>query len=270
MEEIKEVIRIKKLQKNVWAETNKINAKYVGSNGSSSKTYLCVPVDGKTGQLKEIFTPSEKKELIKILGLNDKDLDPNSDWMKGQFFTYEGAEVVLDLQNPIDKIYYNIIKANTSRVAFGEDELTKKANAEFILYNDVEKNKKQAKKTNLKAEAYSLFTKMSQEEKKGILICLGKKISGASSEVIDSEVGRAIEKDPSEILNLYNDKQFKEIVFVQTLLIYGIIKSKREGIVDNDEFLGSDINQAINYLTNPENKLKLETYKRELKEKQSK
>jgi len=203
-------------------------------------------------------------EWLRSKGIKDDlsdDFDPNKPhpfWESPRVATkLPRASILLDSTKPYDFIKIKYLQQHPI-VAKSLDEwksgLADKATHYFV--NSMEQIAKKAAITELKANAYAKLLKLSRQEKLNIVTILsGKNFKNISDDELQAELGALIEKDPEAVLDLMKDSKERVTIkaIVQKAVSKGIIKKGVLGYKYFDIKLGQDIEDAVDFLSLPEN-----------------
>lgn len=258
-----EIWVLKRNTTNAWMGVNNIKTHLIRGNGEATKTIFCVPIDGTTGQPKDIFNKNEeeRESIANLLKLPVEHLLPGSDFLNERSVILIGDSKEFNLNNANDYLDHLIVKANTSSVNVGDKF---RAGAEYIFICEEERIQKEVKKREVKAEAYILLKELNKDEKESILLALGFNTIGMSQAGIEDAIGKKVEETPQAIVDIYKVPNFKGIVFIRKGIHANVLKSLGGQIYYNDTLLGFDLSSAASYVLDKNNALVVEGIKRDL------
>lgn len=169
--------------------------------------------------------------------------------------TKEGIKLNLNL--PLDMLKYLILLANDKVISPSYEAKANKATYEFMLVDESKVTVKKLAEATVKSNAYIKFAEITGSKKStiGFIKSLGRTIPATATEDwLKNEVLTIVENSPEAFLNMVNDPQYQEKIFVQEAIEAGAIirKSEKRYTLDNGIELG-DLTDTINYLLNPEN-----------------
>ena len=165
----------------------------------------------------------------------------------------------LDCDNNIKhKMFYRLLEANGSKVAFGKDSLTLNSSAEILVENVLEQAKIDTKNLNTKAKAFAKFASMSLNEKIDFLKVFNdgsyKVNDNTASDFIDATIGMIVDGKPSDFLSAFDNPMYKDFILAHNLINKNVI-IRKGGIysVNGGEPLGSTILDVVLQLKDKKN-----------------
>lgn len=166
--------------------------------------------------------------------------------------TKEGIE--LNLENPKDYIIYKNLLAHTE-VANSEMEKYDSPEYRYVITSPEQEAKLKNEKGKLRREAYKLFGKLSVSDLKDILKLLGKRANDdATTDFVESQITDFMDTNPQDFIDLVKDKDFQMKVFVHDCIAIRVITKKgSKYMLNGGDVIGLSMEQAIEYLKNPEN-----------------
>lgn len=264
-DQTEEIIIVKRITSNAWIKDLNINNKdkvigsFKNADGSRAKTSIGVGINKDTGLRKVILTPEEQSKFELELGMDKGSLGPVSDYWITFKVDIEGSEIILKPNsNSFDALKLKVLRSKTI-VADGLEELKTNAYAEFVIISESEEAKKANTVRDIRKKAYSKFNTMDTQDMEDVLVAMGKKPTGMSRELLEDAVGKEVDVNPKFFLDIYTNPKFKEFVYIKKLINIGILLQKGEAVIYGEDVIGYDINTAIDYLNNPENKTILST-----------
>jgi hypothetical protein len=224
-----------------------------------------------------VLTKDEKDYLEYIMGLPNNALSvfkkENNYWDNYKIvLTTEGIRLKLD--NPEDYIKYKVLLANKSKVcpSRAEFERNPKSEYEFIIEDEQEATKVEARKISLVTKAYRLLDKNfdNKEVLKTILSILttANIDSNTTIEFIQSRLNELIQKDAKRFIDVAEDEYLIYKVLVRKAHEAKLLSNrggfyylKSDGTPLAPKGQDPDITNAAIFLSKPENselKFKLE------------
>ena len=198
-------------------------------------------VNSKTKHPKTGLSKDMAKYLEQELGLEPNELSPRSEfWIDFQIKIT--AEIQrLDLDEPEDLLAFHYLRSH-KLVAHGHAQLKKKSYAQYVLYNDVDEAKQTVKKGNVKKDAYKAWDGMTVQEMIDVLMVMGKPIVSTNESIINALMGRVVEKEAKDFLDIVEDNTFKMKLFVLKCVHYDIMGRSRGKDLETSIFsFGNDI-----------------------------
>lgn len=234
-------------------------------NGTT--TNFCIPLSERTGMLKNIFSSDEeRKKFENALGLPEGELLTTSAYYKELNVVMKGDTMILDSDNPMDELTLKIFEHDNLVVTSEKDKFSK-PNAIYMLVKGEEVSKNKVSRRAIKAEAYSIFTKMSIEDMKNALLIYGKNPKTLNEIKIKELIGDEVEDRPERFLTVVNDKDFAIKVFVNDLIQENvIIKSGSVFMFDSEPIAHSTVDM-VNFIKDKKNSQMVLTYKKILADK---
>lgn len=249
---------------------------------------LQVPIDGKTGVLKEPLTEDERKYFESDrcpLGFKEGSLLANiyvedtrnnkvlkSEWTKRSYKVSKASgtideDTILDtlyLSNPTDYLKYAILRANIgSFVAPDADH--KKANRKYLIYlvDEGDDDIVKATKADRIAEAYAHYATISASQTKlreFLTIAWLEKYTKVKPqkenklEWLKSEANKLIQLDSGTSYLKLANSNYDAKAFIYKAMEVGAIKLTSGGyMTDTGMPLGANLQNAMMYLANPQN-----------------
>lgn len=219
-----------------------------------TSTAIAPFISSKNGRVVTGLTPQTARELEKELHMKEFELANNSEfWVDFQIKVTKDV-TRLDLTDSEDKLAWFFLKSH-KLVAFGHDELKKKASAQFVLYNDVDEARATVKRGNVKKEAYKHFVSMDVKEMIDVLMVMGKPIVSTEESIIEAMMQRVVDTQAREFVDIMGDSHFKNKLFVLKCVHYDLLTRTRGKTLDSalfyygDEFLGEGIDKVVKLLS---------------------
>lgn len=187
-----------------------------------------------------------------------KDDDVDSIWNREEGrFIMTAQTHVLDLDKPIDRIKYGLVKASPF-IANSQSELDegKWIYAQFVIIDSAEEEEVIAKKNEIKVKVTIALEKMDTKKKRDFCMCLGINTRGMSDVAVSNKAFEAIEtkgyKKALEVIN--HTAEYNAInALINEAVERNILIKKGEVYSYMDEILGVTLNDAIEYLKDKKN-----------------
>lgn len=180
-------------------------------------------------------------------------------WKKDPIAVFEIDRdgLTLNMGNPEHVLRYKILLANKRKVA-GPDVTSKLLKAKNFLFkvvdNDAAEEAKE-KKRNIKKEAQKLYYKYEDDKKmlRNILFIANKgQVKNPSLEWLQNQVWDFVEDDPRRFLDVVEDKNFHDKVFIAKARYIGeLVVNGEQYMLANGAPIG-DLIDTINFFRNPE------------------
>ena len=257
------IIKVKKTKKNGWLGIKSF------ANG---KTRLGVSID-KFGNQNTGLTREDEARFEEALGYDKGYLKKaNLREDKVNYWTdysvdFHGDEIlVLDTEIPEQELMYLVLKAQ-NRVAKNTQELKTNGFAEFVIFNEEDEAVKENKRGKNKRLAFNLFEELSTADQKNILMLYGRPTESTSPAMIENQLSKLMEDDPTQFLAHAKDPNMKAKVFVLELVKSGILAKKGGAYTDygSDDILAYNMDEMVKYLDSKVNNAKVIQYKDSLK-----
>lgn len=245
-----ETVTVKQFRKNGWLPE--------GHDGELRYTHCfaqLVPKNDKTGYPVTGLTPEDEAFFESKLKLASGTLTRyNLDYWGDFRIDIPKEGLSLDLNNPYNLLVYKVLCADPE-VANSEAEKHDSPFAQYVITSDQQEAKANSIKVNLKRKAWGEFSNMSSEEMANFLKVYGKRPApNATSEWLESEVGKLIETNPELFLAIKNDENFKMKTFIDDCLVKkALIKSGTKYSLTGGDIIGYSLENVIEYLSKPEN-----------------
>ena len=210
-------------------------------------------LSASTGDRYTGLTKDDETELEEALRMQPGTLSPKSDYWITFHVPVPVEGLRLDTEeNPEHKLWVKFLKKNTL-VADGVNNLSKSADAEFLLTSDIESAEVHNEGRKWKKEAYVLFSKLTPSDMRGLLLIMGKPSQSTVDSVVEDQLGSEMEADYKKFVELASDEKLKYKIFVTKAVGLGIItRSTRSNSADfyfKEVFLGHGISEAVDFLT---------------------
>lgn len=246
-------VTIKPARRNTWLPKN--------HDGSFrySKTYeRFVPqTDLRTGSLKTGLTEKDEIRLADKLGLPKGTLSrTNIEYWNKMFVNVpQDGAILLPINTPQDEIKYRFLLVHEEIANSKQEFDTGKAPfARYIMHSEEEEVENINKELDLKMEAITRLSKMTESDMRNFLKVYGKNPKDTSAAFIKATVGKVVEDEPKNFLNILSDPNYKMVVFIKSCVEKGFVKeSGGKYMRMGGEVMGYSLEQTVDYLSNPEN-----------------
>jgi len=194
-----------------------------------------------------------KQELEKTLNI---DLSPKSDFWKTFNVFLGDRDIILDTSIPEQKLKYYFLRSHKN-VALGLND--RKPSANYILMQAEEEAKEQNTKARTKRKAIAEFDKLTVNEMRKALRLYNYNSTNTSPEVVESTLFKLVEEDPNKFLILWVNNKNKDTQFlIEEACAKGVLRKNKTVYKYGTDIIGYTLDEAIDYLNNPEqNDLKL-------------
>ena len=250
IEELKGKVTIKQFRRNGWLPE--------GHDGEFRYTHcfedLVVPVDSR-GHYITGLTEEEEREFEIKLHMDKGTLSRyNRDYWSRFRIKVEKDGRTLDLSLTSDALEYKVLQA-MDIVANSEAEKVDCPHAEYVLTSLEQEAKAESAIIKLKREAYKEFGGMNYKDMEAFLKVIGKRVSeGTDGEILEAALGKEIEGDPANFLNIIKDPHFKMKVFIDDCRAAGaIVRMGSKYMLKGGDIIGYDLDETISYLSKDEN-----------------
>lgn len=214
--------------------------------GLSTRAAIAVVPPLLKGEMNNVLTPEEKKELENILKVN---LDPSSDFWKEVRVDVHGVNLskfpiflkkegmLLKLSDPMDYIYYkvllasNIVAENKASVKYKPQEYR------FYMVNKEKLYEEDIQDMNFEKEAITLHSKYEKDVDvlTHILKSFGKNPGPSHNlDFLQKESWRQLKLDPKSFINIAKDKYLKEKVLIDQAVFYDLVDVQNKGYFFKD------------------------------------
>lgn len=220
--------------------------------------------DATTGRLATGLHPNEKKFLEdKYPGLQ---LDNTFDQFKAHPFWHENKAAklkleftsILDLSNWNDFIHYKLAKANVLVANSYLDYRTGKwENATHYIHDEESVNKVKSNIVTKKKRCYEYFNSASESDLRVVVeVITGLTTVGKSFDWLQSEVDKLIENKTNSFYDIINanPQSVKGKAFIVRCINKALLrKADTDSIFFNETKIGNNLQEALDYLSRPEN-----------------
>jgi hypothetical protein len=196
----------------------------------------------KTGLSKELA-----KQLEVELGLKEGDLSPYSEYWKEYAVTITNKDLVLDMENPRDRLDIEILKMD-SRVANSTLERTDWPKAEYVIYDAEENAKEENEKITEEARAVADFVALGPSEMRNYLKLLGKGAKSMSDVVVKNVLFKVAKNEYDAFNRITDMPNYKTKVLLYDLIAKGTVKMKGGHYFYDEVQLGHGEESSCAYL----------------------
>lgn len=245
-----EVVTVKQFRKNGWLQE--------GHDGEFRYTYCfeqLVPKNDPSGYPITGLTAEEESWFEDKLRLNSGTLSRyNKDYWGKYRINIPKEGLILNLDNPKDYLTYKVLLGH-KEVANSEAEKHDSPFANYVITSDIQESKAKAAEVGVKRKAWSVFSKMTNEDMADFLKVYGKRPApNATTEWLEAEIGKLIETTPKTFLNIMEDKTFQMKAFIDDCIVKkALTKSGSKYILMGGDIIGYSLEDTIDYLSKAEN-----------------
>lgn len=202
----------------------------------------------RSGRLYTGLSDKEEKELEEVLGL---DLRPGSDYWSTFRVRITGDDLILDTDDPMDKLKYLFLKGH-KRVRNGLSD--NKPTANYVLINVEEEAKSINEHARTKRRAYKELDKMTASEMRKALRILGHSANNIGDDVVESRLVEYIENSPNKFIEKWIDNSHRSTEYlVKESVANNIIRRNKNVYKYGSDVIGHNLEDTIDFLDNPEN-----------------
>ena len=233
-----------------------------GKDSFASPIVIEALFDTQTQRYATGLSEEDRKRLEEATGqdLSDKfDFDkPHPFWSStaGQV-KLPNNTVIFDTSKPLDEIKVKILKASkfvANSMKDYQDGLYPEAT--HVIYDEAEEVELKARKIEVRNKALAISLKMSPEDKVNIIQILSdRSVRNMSPNFINVELDKIINDNPVEFLKWA--KMDKAQVYVRAQILEAIhrniLTKEGSGVFYMGDQIGYDIDDAVNYFTDPQN-----------------
>ena len=157
---------------------------------------------------------------------------------------------------PLQELQINVLKAS-KWVANSQKELDegKWPNAKYVIYDEKGEIQKEAVQAEVKAKANKLFSELSPAKRLSLLKVFGKASDNVSDDFSYAKLYEIVEKEPVRFIEVASMKPAE--INVKALIVdltnKGILRTKGAAYLYNDQQIGFDYDNTVEYLLNPKN-----------------
>lgn len=197
------------------------------------------------------LTAEDARRLEKLLGKEEGELSPNSDFWATFAVRIGKKDIVLDTEKPLDELQYLLLKGH-KRVADGLANLN--PTKDYVIINKDAEAEQTNKLSKAKREAYREFDKMSIEDMRKCLRLYGMKADTMSNELVEAKLTQEVESAPEKFMMKWVNNPNKEINFViEEAISKNIIRKNRTQYFFGTDLIGNGVDDVIAYLQDKRN-----------------
>lgn len=238
------IVKIKPIRKDSWA----------GMNRFPKCKDTIAPIQRNGAYTVDLGDDKDRRELETKLDLSQGDLSPFSKYWRDFTVHIHDRELILDLDNPMDYITYKVLMASPRVAESDKDEhRVLKPKAEYAIFNEEEKAKRENMKVTLKKKAWKIFNSASNKEMRDILKLLGVNAHNATQEIVENRLSEFVENEPAKVIEVKEQDNFKMKVFLSDCIRIKALRKNAGAYFFGDVHLGHDEEMAILFLEDPEN-----------------
>ena len=206
------------------------------------------------GGYKTGLSEKEATELEKSLLMQPGTLSPHSKYWRDFAVHIGDKDEIYDISAPLHQLDVAILKAS-KRVANSLEELTqgKWPGAEYYLSNAEEEAQTANEDVVLRKKASKIYVNMNFSEMRKFLKLIGRKSDSMSDVAVDNAVDEIVQSDPEMFINLVNEENFEERVFIMTCVGLNILRERTGMYYYGDEMIGGTLQEAADFIKNPKN-----------------
>ena len=229
---------IKPLNKNPWS----------GVIQYKDCTTSLGPYFTRSGRIYTGLSNEDEQRLGEILKI---DLSSVSVFWKRFQIKLGSKDLILETEEPYEELKYLFLKSH-KRVANGLSD--RKATANYVIINEVEEAKERNKYNKQRRKAFRELDKLSAGDMRKCLRLYGHNAEEMDNEIVEQKLGILVEEDPSKFLLKWVDNDTKEIeVLLEEAVAKNVVRRNKNIYKYGSEILGTNIEAAIDYLSNNAN-----------------
>lgn len=241
--ESSQIVKIKPISKDTWSGMNR----FPKCKDSFAPTQ-------RNGAFNLGISEDKRRELESILDLSEGELGPFSKYWIDFVVHIHDRELILDLDNPMDYLQYMVLMQSPRVAESDKDEdRTKKPKAEYAIYNEAEKAKRENSIVALKKKAWKIFNSASNKEMRDLLKLLGVQAHNANREIVENKLAEFVENEPEKVIAVKEQDNFKMKVFLSDCIRVKALRKNAGSYFFGDIHIGKDEEMAILFLDDPEN-----------------
>jgi len=166
--------------------------------------------------------------------------------------------LLLKLSDPLDYVWYKILKSNKDKIAFSWDVRFDRPSFEFALVDGNVEASNKASENKLKDDAYEIYMglKGSRPKLENFLKVVGKAVTRDMSEdFLRTEVAELRDMNPGEFIRVADDPNFAtKVLMVDAVSEGALVKTRMGGYeLASGVEIGSSEKETVSYLLNPKN-----------------
>lgn len=211
--------------------------------------------DSSIGRLATGLSEEEAKRLGNTLGT---DLAPNSrnEYWNNFKIKLEDKTTIFDERIPIQELQVKVLKAS-KYIANSQKEydLGEWPNAKYVIYDEKSEVEKEARTAEVKAKAIIMFSKLTHSKRVDLLKIFGRAADSATEEFSYARLYELVEEDSKRFIEVAGTKpeEIKVKALIFDLEKTGILRTKGAAYLYNDQQIGFDYDNTVEYLLHPKN-----------------
>tara|TARA_R110000787_G_scaffold279645_1_gene389860 strand:- start:9377 stop:10180 length:804 start_codon:yes stop_codon:yes gene_type:complete len=248
---VKNLVYVKPIIKERWHGLHKIGrAKFQGTSDVLQAVY-----DRNLGVLATGLDEEQRERLSKSMGVDLAPIQSNEYWHEFKV-KLEDKTMIFDTNIPFQELQISMLRAS-SQIANSQKEHDNGMwpDAKYVIYDEQQEVEKEAKTAEVKANAFSIFSKLSPSKRLDVLKIFGKATTNSSEDFTYARLYEILEEDPKRFSEVASAKP--EEIKVKALMFdlegKGILRTKGAAYLYNDQQLGFDYDDTVMYLMNPKN-----------------
>lgn len=234
-----------------------------------TKVRIGATQDLKTGKVITGLTKEDEKYFEEEMGLDKGTLSPSSTYWRiwGKYIGPDG--IYLDDEMVEDALAIKVISAR-SDVATSTHEAKTKLRAasspiEYILTNAESEADGNLEKNTYLMQAMLLLNEMNIDGMREHLVMLGSSPYNMSDKLVRSKVSDLAANDSKKFVEMCNDPNKKELLFINELVNYAVVKKFGQQFLDSSkQVIAFNTVDMISFIKNPENSKQVIGLKKEL------
>jgi hypothetical protein len=245
------LVYVKPIIKERWHGLHKQGrAKFQGTADVIQPVY-----DTNTGTLATGLSIKDQERLTKQLGVDLSPVSSNEYWNNFKI-KLEDKTQIYDERIPLQELQISVLKASKF-VANSQKELDEGhwPSAKYVIYDEKGEIQKEAVEAEVKAKANKLFSDLSPAKRLSLLKIFGKASDNVSDDFSYARLYEIVENDPKRFIEVASMKpaeiNTKALIF--DLENKGILRTKGTAYLYNDQQVGFDYDNTVEYLLNPKN-----------------
>lgn len=198
------------------------------------------------------YTGLTDEEADRLGAKIKQDLYPASEFWHTFYIRISNKDVYLNTDDPYDEIKYIFLK-NHKRVANGYSD--NKPGANYILINKEAEAVEANKYNQTRRKAITEFGKLSAVEQRKVLRLYGHRSDNLSAELVENKLFDLVEKDPQKFLDKWSNNKNRETEYlIQEAMGKNVIRRNKSEYKYGTDTIGYTLEDAIDYINNPEHR----------------
>jgi len=245
------LVYVKPIIKERWHGLHKQGrAKFQGTADVIQPIY-----DTTIGTLATGLAEKDQERLGKTLGIDLSPVSTNEYWNNFKI-KLEDKTQIYDSRVPLQELQISVLKASKF-IANSQKELDagKWPSAKYVIYDEASEIEKEAVAAEVKAKASKLFSDLSPAKRLSLLKIFGKASDNVTDDFSYAKLYEIVEEEPKRFIEVASMKaeeiKIKALIF--DLETKGILRTKGTSYLYNDQQVGFDYDNTVEYLLNPKN-----------------